>query len=199
MMLNAEDLTDSAKRDVQPEPAAAGLQWLADHGDLLFNYALSRVRDAQIAEDLVQETLLSAIRGIDSFQHQSAPATWLVGILRHKLVDYYRVKTRERSLGTKHPEAGRFEPFSESGNWSETVKPWGDPSAAVTEEEFQQVMRGCMDELPELSRQAFEFRVLDDLESQETCRLLGISAKNLAARMYRARLAMRECLSRRWF
>ena len=75
-----------------PDPAGKdiGLQWLAEHGDLLFSYAISRVRDIQAAEDLVQETLLSAICGIDSFQHQSTASTWLVGILRNKLVDYYR-------------------------------------------------------------------------------------------------------------
>ena len=176
-----------------------GLQWLSDHGDLLFSYACARVRDVQVAEDLVQETLLSAIRGIDSFQGQSAPSTWLVGILRHKLVDYYRTRSRDRSLGVRHAVAEDVQPFSKSGDWKRNVQSWDDPSALLTEEEFQDVMRGCIDELPDLCRQAFEFRVMDELECGEACRLLGISATNLAARLYRARMAVRECLTRRWF
>ena len=198
-MTSTKDLTKPAESDTSTDPAEAGLQWLNTHGDLLFNYALSRVHDVQAAEDLVQETLLSAIRGIDSFQHQSAPSTWLVGILRNKLVDYYRARMRDRTLGVGHHAAEVDPPFSKSGNWACGVEAWDDPSALITEQEFQQVMRGCINDLPDLCRQAFEFRVMDELESDEACRLLGISATNLAARLYRARMAIRECLSRRWF
>ena len=106
---------------------------------------------------------------------------------------------RDRSLGAGQCSIEDVLPFSKSGNWNRSVEPWDDPSALVTEAEFQQVMRGCIDELPELCRQAFEFRVMDELESDEACRLLGISATNMAARLYRARIAIRECLSRRWF
>ena len=198
-MKTMRDLTESAPTDTDEDRSEIGLQWLADHGDLLFSYALSRVRDVQAAEDLVQETLLSAIRGIDSFRSQSAPSTWLVGILRNKLVDYYRTRSRDRSLDAGHHAGESVQPFTKSGNWIRAVQSWDDPSALLTEDEFQQVMRGCIDELPELCRQAFEFRVIDELECGEACRLLGISATNLAARLYRARISVRECLSRRWF
>lgn len=64
-MMSTKKLTETTDQDADPERSDIGLQWLADHGDLLFNYALSRVRDLQVAEDLVQETLLSAIRSLD--------------------------------------------------------------------------------------------------------------------------------------
>ena len=198
-MSNREKLTDTDLAPADPERTDVGLKWLAEYGDFLFSYALSRVRDVQAAEDLVQETLLSAIRGIGSFENQSTHSTWLIDILRNKLVDYYRSKCRDQSLGVEHDASEHLHPFSKSGNWTHGVSTWTDPSSLMTQEEFQEVMQGCIGELPDLCRQAFEFRVMDELDPDETCRLLGVSATNLAARLYRARIAIRECLSLRWF
>lgn len=198
-MANSNRLTEAEHDPADRESNKIGLQWLAEHGDFLFSYAFARVRDVQTAEDLVQETLLSAIRSIDSFQHQSKHSTWLIGILRNKLVDYYRSKCRDKTLGLEHDTSEYPHPFSKSGNWNCGVSSWADPSSLVTQEEFQEVMQGCIGELPDLCRQAFEFRVIDELDPEETCRLLGVSATNLAARLYRARIAIRECLSLRWF
>ncbi|WP_430232104.1 sigma factor [Nitrosomonas communis] len=76
-----------------------GQNWLEEYGDYLFNYVLLRVKDSYIAEDLVQETLLAAMSAQSTFLYQSSVRTWLTGILKHKLSDYFRAQGREIAIG----------------------------------------------------------------------------------------------------
>lgn len=175
-----------------------GLEWLAQFGDVLYAYALQRVRSSEVAEDLVQETFLAAISNAESFESKSSPETWLIGILRHKLADHYRRKSRYCSLNEIKVTPGEHAPGVDETKESPDSR-WDSPESAMQQAEFQSVMSRCVDDLPDLVRQAFEFRVLDSLETDEICKLLGISNNNLAARLYRARTYVRDCLSRRWF
>ena len=187
------------------------LEWLADYGDLLYGYALRRVMSPDLAEELVQETFLGAIRNQHSYSGDSTPRTWLVSILRNKIVDHYRQKTRIPSLAS-HPPAIRIQDRqsrdpSEYGpaRWGaekpaeQKAKPWSDPTSSLSEAEFQGVLRECVSELPDLVRQAFEYRFFDHMELDEVCELQEISPNNLAARMYRARKFLLKCLHHRWF
>src|SRR4051812_49277272 len=72
--------------------------WLTTHGDYLFNFAVGQVRDANVAEDLVQETFLAALKAHDRFGRKSSERTWLTGILRHKIYDHLRRVCRERPV-----------------------------------------------------------------------------------------------------
>ena len=91
-----------SKPDVQPELTATAAsdpsRWVDDHGDVLYRYALERVRKPDIAQDLVQETFLAAVRTIDRFRGGSTVRSWLCGILKHKICDYYRKRGRETSF-----------------------------------------------------------------------------------------------------
>ncbi|KAA1261891.1 ECF RNA polymerase sigma factor SigH [Rubripirellula obstinata] len=181
-------------------PGAAGLDWLERHGDTLYAYAIRRVNSAEIAEELVQETFLGAIRNNAGFARDSSEETWLIGILRNKLVDHYRRKNRVESLASlaqSNGDTGDQTKGDPAGFRSSKTE--SDPASALEQEELKTVMRECIEDLPDLARQAFEFRILEHMETSEVCKLLGISSNNLAARMYRARMYVRDCLTHRWF
>src|SRR6516165_7142061 len=97
------------KMSTNPAPPEEGRQtrtvklsdperWVEEHGDYLFKYALSRLRDTARAEDLVQETFLAALKGAREFQGRSSEKSWLVGILKNKIYDCYRKAGREISF-----------------------------------------------------------------------------------------------------
>ena len=71
--------------------------WVDEHADVLFRYALLRVRRSEVAEDLVQETFLAALHGRETYSGKSSVRTWMIGILRHKILDYFRRTAREQS------------------------------------------------------------------------------------------------------
>ena len=176
-----------------------GLDWLAEYGDLLYAYAITRVADPEIAEELVQETFLGAIKNAHKFAGDSSPQTWLIGILRNKLVDHYRQKMKQpriTSVSQSNPVVEANESRSSSRHCRSVD--WSDPSVKVQDVEFQSLLQQCIEKLPDLIRQAFEFRFVDEMEHEEVCKLQDISRNNLAARMYRARTYLRECLTRHW-
>jgi RNA polymerase sigma-70 factor (ECF subfamily) len=176
-----------------------GLDWLAEHGDALYAYAITRVANPQIAEELVQETFLGAIKNAHQFTGDSSPQTWLIGILRNKLVDHYRRKLRQPQIANVS-QSNRTADSIESQPSSRCRRSddWSDPCNNVQETELQTLLQQCIEKLPDLIRQAFEFRFVDEMEHEEVCKLQAISRNNLAARMYRARTFLRECLNRHW-
>src|SRR5689334_5348279 len=99
------------------------LRWLDEHGDALYAYALPRVRNADVAEDLVQETLLAAIKAHKNFAGNSAERTWLTGILKHKLIDHLRKSTRQRPLSELDVDVTE-EFFDSRGQWKAASPDW---------------------------------------------------------------------------
>jgi RNA polymerase sigma-70 factor (ECF subfamily) len=175
-------------------------QWVDRHGDRLYRYALLRVRRPDVAADLVQETFAEAWQARASFAGRSAEATWLTGILRHKVIDHLR-RTRREVAGTEPPLAEADDPFfTRRGFWRHYPGRWpGDPRIGLERDEFWAAVRACLDGLPDTLADAFLLREMDDVDAGEICQLLGISPTNLWARLHRARLRLRDCLTRRWF
>jgi RNA polymerase sigma-70 factor (ECF subfamily) len=177
--------------------------WLDEHGDVLYRYALIRVRKPEVAQDLVQETFLSAIRGYAKFAGGSTVRSWLCGILKHKICDYYRKLGRETSFTDMEflaDECG--EKFVPEGFWVHMTGPkeWRpDPDEVMHRGEFWQTMRDCLGKLPERVAAVFMLREMDDVASKEICRMLSISENNLWVMLHRARMALRECLALNWF
>lgn len=162
--------------------------WLQEHGDALWRYALARV-PASAAEDLVQECLLAAIRAAPSFDARSSRETWLVGILRHKIADYYRARAREpRENGPLGPS-----PFTEGGMWAGCGAEWSQ----ADDREVRAALQACCEHLPAVLRDALELRDLRQLPPDTVCEVLGISRANLWTRLHRARLFLRGCISAR--
>lgn len=169
------------------------------HGDYLFRWALFRTRDTRIAEDLVQETFLAALQAQDHYQGRSSERTWLVGILKHKIMNYFHKASRERSVQYDeeiHEEAES--PFDAQGNWQSPLtgpKEWGcDPSQILEQKEFWAIFSRCLEGLPPRLANAFSLREIDDLDSKEICKILNVSATNLGVMLFRARSRLRRCL-----
>ncbi|MFM2294939.1 MAG: hypothetical protein RLZZ350_1352 [Verrucomicrobiota bacterium] len=193
--------------DASPQPPLPlALDELMSHADVLYRYAITRVRDHHAAEDLVQDTLLAAVRKPENFSGQSKPGTWLVGILRNKIMDYYRAAARKRedtltalNAHAEHEPDGDW--FNRHGTW-ETDPNAGldildrDPRKLLENAEVMTAIRECMDKLPPSLRQLYALRELDDREPVEICEATGVTRGSLAVLLHRARQLLRACLQK---
>jgi RNA polymerase sigma-70 factor (ECF subfamily) len=188
-------------QDSTSSPAVDPAAWVDRHGDALFAYALLRVRDRAVAEDLVQECFLAALKARERFTGGATERTWLVGILKHKIVDHFRRTPRE----DEPPEPAGAEPaealaFTASGFWKVRYKSWGrDPRVLAENVEFWAILRRCLSRLPRRWADAFALRELEGFTGEQVCQVLGLTPTNLWARLHRARLGLRHCLDTHWF
>jgi RNA polymerase sigma-70 factor (ECF subfamily) len=185
------------------DPAA----WVDEHGDYLFRYAMMRLRDEGIAEDLVQDTLLAAIQALSSYGGKSTERTWLTGILKHKLIDHFRKYSREVPLDPAETDLSEFDPLFErhdmfQNHWHDTLSPriWNrSPEAALQEDEFFRVLQNCISKLPERVAGVFTLREMNGLDAAEICEILSLSSSNFWVMMHRARMSLRRCIEINWF
>lgn len=185
------------------EPRSNPRAWLERHGDALYRFALARVRSADAAEDLVQETLLAAWRGRAEFAGHSSEQTWLTAILKRKIVDWLRHRIRERVSIVADAEPDEFDNtlFTRCGEWKTPPERWGrsDPTNRIEREEFWVALHACLGKLPSRLHDVFVLRYLDEVAAAETCQELGVTPSNLWVMLHRARLRMWSCLSENWF
>ena len=187
---------------VSTEPTA----WLERHGDYLYRYAMFRLRDATAAEDAVQETLLAALQAHFRYQRRSSERTWLVGILKHKIIDHYRRIGWAREAFAFDLREDEYDPFERSGewlgHWREDMAPteWRlDPSATLEKKEFWEALDRSLSELPQRMALAFTLREIDGLSSEEVCDVLDLSRNNLWVLLHRARMRLRHSLDAELF
>jgi RNA polymerase sigma-70 factor (ECF subfamily) len=178
--------------------------WVDAHGDRLFRYALSRLRDARAAEDLVQETLVTAFGSRDRFKGESSELTWMTGILRNKIFEHLRRQAREVAVGTGAEDDGAREDglFAPDGHWAGATAPadWGgDPRARAESAEFADALRACLDALTAQVARAFVLREMEGVGHHECAEALGVPPSHLAVLLYRARMRLRRCLERGYF
>jgi len=166
----------------------------------LLRFARAQLRNDAWSEDAVSETLLAALERPQSFGGQSQLKTWLVGILKHKVIDQLRRHTREASLTTEDDEADLDELlFKADGHWREAPQEWGNPEHSLRERQFFEVLEACVDKLPGTQGRVFMMREWLELESDEICKQLAITPTNLWVLLHRARLRLRGCLQQTWF
>jgi RNA polymerase sigma-70 factor (ECF subfamily) len=175
-----------------PEPG----EWLGRYGDALYRYALARLRRPHEAEEAVQETLLAALRARQQFRGLSHPRTWLMGILKRKVLDQLRAAAR-RAPGGDLDDLDAW--FDARGKWRKPPWNWHDPAASAERSEFWKVVRLCLARLPSRMAAAFTLRTLDDHAAAEVCRELALSPGNLWVVLHRARLQLVRCLELHWF
>lgn len=182
--------------------------WIDLYADYLFNFAHSRVHSKEVAEDLVQDTFLSAIKSKSSFQQKSTERTWLTSILKNKIIDFYKKKStqKEVSVGTNDDDEKHNRYFEAEGGrkgmWNIGARPehWNtDYQTPVEKGEFYIVLNSCFDKLPKQWAAVFTLKNMKDLNSKEVCKELKISSSNYWVIMHRARLQLRECLEKNWF
>ena len=212
-MINVEKQQSFFENTEEMPKAACGLgvflnpeRWVEEHGDALFGFAALRVRNHAVAEDLVQETFLAAIKAKNSFGGRSSERAWLFGILRNKLTDYYRLQGRELSLADlEAPLPEETNAFQTAGagkdGWLKAAAPkaWDTPEEVLVSKEFQDVLKDCLSRLPSKVAQVFILREVDDVSSDQICKDLGLSPNNVWVMLHRARLALRRCLEVHWF
>jgi len=172
------------------------------HRGYLLRVAVLQLRDNDLAEDVVQDTLVAAIAGGDGFSGRSSLKTWLTGILKHKIVDAIRRKTREPVAASFDEETQLDEMdalFDETGHWENPPADWGDPESALSRTQFLEILQLCLEKLPPNTARVFTMREVMDLDSAEICKELAITSTNLWVILYRARMALRQCLEQNWF
>jgi RNA polymerase sigma-70 factor, ECF subfamily len=168
----------------------------------LLRYATLQLRNPEAAEDAVQEALVAALAGEANFAGRSNLRTWLTGILKHKIVDTVRRQSRERPLASDDADGGTAEfdaLFDETGHWAEPPGPWEQPEGALAQKQFFAALEQCLRGLPERTAQAFMMREHLGLATSEICKELGITPTHLWVMLYRARMALRQCLDMNWF
>jgi RNA polymerase sigma-70 factor (ECF subfamily) len=172
------------------------------HRGYLLRVARLQLRHDELAEDVVQDTLVAALQAAEGFSGKSSVKTWLTGILRHKIVDAIRRKKAAPSFATLDEECqiDDFDPlFDESGHWENPPAAWGNPEGDLERRQFLEIVDFCLEKLPPNTARVFMMREVMGLESAEVCKELSITSTNLWVIMYRARMSLRECLEQNWF
>ncbi len=193
--MGIEELTHLDQPQADKCPSAE--LWVDQYGDLLFRYARLRVADRANCEELVQETFLAALKGKENFKGQCEFSTWLVGILKHKIMDHFRRQERHATDTLPDDEAvdGMFSRF---GKWKKFPRRWQiNPEDSAIESEVLPMLQRCMEALPETQRQAFILSVMDEQNSDVVCKTLSVTSTNLYVLLHRARLRLRDCLEKK--
>ncbi len=175
--------------------------WLERYGNYLFRYAYSRINRQTEAEDLVQETFIAALRSMENFKQQSSEKTWLTGILKFKIIDYFRKKSRESSVRDSGTFTDNMEDlFDRKGNWKKSPLEWNLSAHELFEKkEFRLVMDDCVAGLKGKTANVFVLRELDGESTENICETLDISQSNCWVILHRARQLIRRCLEINWF
>jgi len=179
---------------------------IESHRAYLVRYALSQLRDAELAQEAVQEALLAALEGIDRFDRRSTLRTWLTSILRFKVIDLQRrlvadrarVQYDDSTVSAEH-EAWLDEMFDETGHWRSPPQAWNDPEAALEQRRFWEVFERCLGRLPAAGSRVFFKREVLGEETDVICRDEGITSSNCWVILHRARIVLRMCLEQTWF
>ena len=185
----------SEKSPVNPD------KWVVRYGDHLYRYTLVRVRDVAAAEDIVQETFLAALNSYKNYQGRSSEKTWLTGILKHKIVDYFRNKKKEALYHDTNTLS--FAPedfFNRKGQWKIKPVKWNaDPQKLIEQQEFMKVLHDCLSQISQRHANAFILREIIGEKVKEICKTLDITPTNCWVILYRARMYLRRCLEKSWF
>jgi RNA polymerase sigma-70 factor (ECF subfamily) len=191
-----------------PGPTTADSRFLEieSHRAYLMRYALAQLRDAQLAEEAVQEALLAALEGIAGFDGRSTLRTWLTSILRFKVVDLQRRAVKERAQESLDEErtAGDDEGwldeyFDETGHWRAPPQAWGDPESSLEQRRFWESFERCLSGLSGTAGRVFFRREVLGDDTEAICKDENITASNCWVILHRARVALRGCLEANWF
>jgi RNA polymerase sigma-70 factor (ECF subfamily) len=194
-------MADEVKHTLEPQ------FWVDRYGDYLYNYAIVRVNDPEKAGDLVQDTFLAGLKARDNFQGRSAERTWLISILKRKIIDTYRKSSssRESSMSDFQEDISDRDNYRDEGpfkgHWLEGKGPHSHslmPEGELEQDELRQIIEKCISLLPPKLASVFIMKLVDETESEEVCKELGITPSNLWVILHRARLKMRECVESKW-
>jgi RNA polymerase sigma-70 factor (ECF subfamily) len=177
-------------------------EWVSRYADYLYAYAIARINDEDKAKDLVQDTFLAALEKINYFEGKSNERTWLTGILKHKIVDVYRKKSKLVFTGVEEAEREQQDYFDQAdGHWLPAFapQPFGiDQADVLVNKEFNQILKNCMKKLPPMWLSVFTMKHVDDEATEKICSELKVSAANFWVIIHRAKVNLRACLQKNW-
>lgn len=177
-------------------------QQLVSHHDYLLRFARLQLRNDAWAEDAVSDTMLAALAKPQAFENRSQLKTWLVGILKHKVIDMLRLHGREVSSHADDDDGADLLDligFKPNGHFAQMPADWGNPEQDLRSQQFLKVMDACVEKLPATQGRLFLMREWLELSVDDICKELNLTATNLYVQLHRSRLCLRECLELNWF
>jgi len=175
-------------------------KWIDLYADYLFNYTITRIDNAELAKDIVQETFLSALKAMKNYRGDASERTWLVSILKRKIIDQYRKMNSKKGRAEIH--VNFYEDGDKKGNWLEECVPqhWGNEAEInIESQELGSAINNCVKALPEKYKMVFKMKTIDNIDTEDICNELGITSSNLWVIIHRARLQLRKCMEESWF
>ena len=173
--------------------------WIDKYSDYLFNYTISRVNDREKAKDLVQDTFFAALKSMKNFKGNASERTWLIAILKRKIIDHYRkINSQKGQAEVKMT----YNSEDSEGDWlEEQVADPFDKTAedALENDELGEAIMQCLMKLPEKQATVFKMKTIQGLDTETICNELNITASNLWVILHRARNAMADCMEKTWF
>jgi RNA polymerase sigma-70 factor (TIGR02943 family) len=176
-------------------------QWMNEHADVLYRYALRCLSDEALCKDMLQETFLAAWRNMDRYKGEASVKNWLFVILKSKLTDHFRKQHSKATMEAIYLEHNDHSFFDEEDHWRKGMYPkqWSVNFTNTAEtKEFYKVFHGCSRKLKELQNTVFVMKYVDGLESEEICRELSLSSSNYWVLIHRAKVQLRACLEKNW-
>lgn len=179
--------------------------WVIEYSDYLLQLAVFKTGDKQVAEDLVQDTFISAYQGFDQFKKKSSPKTWLVSIIKNKIIDHQRKESRQAGKipSTSYDENQIInDQFDNYGNWKKNQRPvpWDNESENLLDNSnFIMILNNCTSDLPTIHEAVLRLKYIDNKNSENICKELEISTSNYWQLIHRAKLKLRKCLDIKWF
>lgn len=168
----------------------------------LLRQARFAMQDHGAAEDLVQDTLVAVVEQRCQHRQESSLSTWATAILKHKVADWYRSPTRQRtvqwtleddSLGSRVEQL-----YGPDGSYLDAVPAWQQPENRAEQLQMISALERCVDALPTQTGRVFMMREWLGFDNGEICTRLGINADHCRTILHRARMALRTCMQQSW-
>lgn len=180
-------------------------EWVNTYSNDLYSWAIHKVSDSFTAEDLVQDTFVSAFQNIHAYEGKSNPKTWLFAILNRKIIDYYR-KCARSVVDRKNPIDNQIYKQSDAlfdgdDGWKVHQREdiWGDDKELLDNIQFRSTLESCFQKLPPNWSKSIEAKYLLEKDSKTICQELDITPTNYWQILHRAKLLLKECLEQNWF
>lgn len=174
--------------------------WVDRYADYLFNYAITRVNDTYVAEELVQETFVAGLKAMKNFKGEATERTWLVSILKRKIIDQYRKNNSKKGQAEVRMDFANTS--EQEGDWlEEKVEDANTPNAEskIENNELGLAIEICLEKLPVKQAEIFKQKTILEQETETICKEHDITASNLWVIIHRARVQLMDCLNETWF
>lgn len=171
--------------------------WVREYSDMLYSHAVFRGFDHNSAKDFVQDTFFAAWKNMEGFEGKASVKNWLFVILKNKMTDHYR-----KAMGHATVMISEYETqFDDAGHWEKLSYPKEltvTAADAVENADFHEILESCSGKLNKVQKTVFFMKYMDDLESDDICEQLSITANNYWTILHRAKVQMRACLEKNW-